>query len=69
MRKPARIGLLHGRSGVFIGRIGVGIGVFDKRNGFLVGQSLRLRIGERIARAKHGARATRRFHEVERVWR
>lgn len=65
MREPARIGLVHGRSRVFIGRIGIGIGVFDKRDGFLIGQCLGLRVGERIARAKHGTRATRGFHEVE----
>ena len=67
MREPARIGLVDGRSRVFVGRIGVGIGVFNDGNGFLIGQRLGLRIGERVARAKHGARATRGFHEVERV--
>lgn len=67
VRQPLRVRFLHRRSSVFIGRIRIGIGVFDQRNRFLSRQGLSLRIGERVTRAKHGTRATRRFHQVERV--
>lgn len=65
--KPGPVGGVHGGAGVAVGRGGVRKGVRKRRRRGAVGERLGLGVGERVARAKHGAREARGGEEREGV--